>query len=295
RALSLGGPPATRWAPSTWRTSTTGWRRVIARARSSSRRKLTARRWRSVSGSGTTAGSPSKVSAGRPWSRSRCQRSRLVSRPASESAIETSTSPVGPSGVTMQIDASGPARRTASISAPSRSMIRVRVTGACGSSKTVNDHRPASPVGRTRRKPMPRTPRAAASDLASTTLIDPGSPTGSTRRRPVHTGRPVVVARRLATTDAGRVPTSCPSEVAPDPAAALEQLPPLLGPGAHLLPVVVEQLDRRLRLQEGVAGHGQHAPAVDLHALGAPAPRLGRLGAQGDLQEALEHQIGRAH
>ncbi|MFO7280567.1 MAG: hypothetical protein C0P77_009210 [Thermoanaerobacterales bacterium] len=95
----------------------------------------------------------------------------------------------------------------------------------------------------------------------------------------------------MATTDAGRVPTSCPSEVAPDPAAALEQLPPLLGPGAHLLPVVVEQLDHRLRLQEGVAGHGQHAPAVDLHALGAPAPRLGRLGAQGDLQEALEHPL----
>ena len=38
------------------------------------------------------AGSPPKVSAGRPSARSRCHRSRLISTPASESAMETSTS-----------------------------------------------------------------------------------------------------------------------------------------------------------------------------------------------------------
>ena len=41
---------------------------------------------------------------------------------------------------------------------------------------------------------MPCTPSAAASDLASTTLIAPGSPAGSVRRRRDQTGAPVTVA-----------------------------------------------------------------------------------------------------
>ena len=113
----------------------------IARARSSSSRKLTASRSCGSSGSGIVAGSPSKVSGSRPSSRSRCQRSRLSSTPASESAAETSRSAVGRSGTTRWIGIV-PASSAVWIAAPSSPSRRAGSCGDCGSLNTRLPSRP---------------------------------------------------------------------------------------------------------------------------------------------------------
>ena len=168
---------------STRRRSTTGLRRRIARARSSSSRKLTASRSCGRSAAGIVAGSPSNVSGSRPCSTSRSQRRRLSSTPASESAAEASRSAVGRSGTIRWIGIV-PASIAAWMAAPIIPITARRVSGDCGSLKTRLTPWTATPC----------TPSAAASDLASTTLIAPGRPAGSVRRRRDQTGAPVTVA-----------------------------------------------------------------------------------------------------
>ena len=52
--------------------------------------------------------------------------------------------------------------------------------------------------------------------------------------------------------------------------------------------MVVEVLDDRLRLQEGVLRHGEYAERVDVESVGQLRPALGRLRAERDLEKALE-------
>ena len=63
---------------------------------------------------------------------------------------------------------------------------------------------------------------------------------------------------------------------------------PLGHPHPDLLAVVLEELDEGLGLEERVARHSKYAVGVHLHVGGELAPPGGRLGAERDLQEALQ-------